>query len=138
MPDSALQKPNFTVCFEPNNSLIRVNWQGQVSEEELKIGYESVLKLLRESPVNRILIDLSKRKIVTKGNPQPLFGKIFLEALHIIGDTVFLALVVSQEEYFLSTAASRFENFQQADNHYVITEQFLTKAEAEAWLAKAS
>ncbi|MFC5269247.1 hypothetical protein [Adhaeribacter terreus] len=137
MPDSALEKPNFTVCYEPNNSLLRVSWQGLVSEEELKIGYETVLNLLRESPVNRILIDFSKRKIASQSNPQSLFGEIFLEALHIIGNTVFLALVVSQEEYFLTTAASRFENFHQADNHYVITEQFLTKAEAEAWLAEA-
>ena len=138
MADGALQKPNFSVCFEPANSLIRIIWQGEVSEQELKEGYELALETLRENPVKRLLIDQSRRKLQMQESPEQLFETLFNEALKLIGHTFFLALVVSKEEYFLTDEASRFCHYEIPVNNFVIRECFLTKEEAEAWLATVS
>lgn len=135
MPLASLPKPNFTVCFEPNNMLLRITWQGEVTAADLQVGYETALELLRTNPVTRILIDMSRRKLNMPGSPDPLFGKMFQEALKLIGSTVFLALVMSQEDYFLNSEVSRFGYLREAQNDYIITESFLTRQEAETWLA---
>lgn len=135
MAEAPFQKPNFSVCFEPANSLIRINWQGKVTEPELLEGYKSALVVIKQNPVQRILIDQSKRQLVMKNDPEPMFETLFNEALQVIGNTLFLALVVSAEEYFLSNEDSRFANYVQQANNHVIVERFKSRAEAEAWLA---
>ena len=135
MSDSALQKPNFSVCFEPENSLIRINWQGEVNETELLEGYKMTLEVIRQNPVQRILIDKSRRVLTMKNDPEPMFETLFNEALKLIGNTLFLALVVSPEEYYLSSEISRFGNYEGIVNNYVIVERFKSRQEAEAWLA---
>ena len=135
MSDSALQKPNFSVCFEPENSLIRINWQGEVNETELLEGYKMTLEVIRQNPVQRILIDKSKRVLTMKNDPEPMFETLFNEALKLIGNTLFLALVVSPEEYYLSSEISRFGKYEGIVNNYVIVERFKSRQEAEAWLA---
>lgn len=134
-PEANLQKPNFSVCFEPANSLIRINWQGQVSEDELKQGYASALEVLKKNPVQRILIDHSRRQLQQSSNPDAFFQAMFNEALKIIGNTVFLAMVVPPEEYFLTSETNLLARFGRAVNEYVIVERFIARPEAEAWLA---
>ena len=135
MAENILPKPNFTVCFEPANSLIRINWQGDVSEEDLLHGYNAALVVIEQNPVQRILIDQSRRRLNMTASPDPLFEDLFNEALKLIGDTLFLAMVVSPEEYYLTDEKTVFGQFAQTVNNYVIVERFQNKADAEAWLA---
>ena len=135
MAKSLLSKPNFQVCFEPANSLIRIYWQGEVQEKDLLTGYHSALECIRQNPVRRILIDHSKRKLLMENDPDPIFEHMFNEVLKSIGDTLFLALVVSKAEYFLNSEANIFGKFEAIVNNHVIVERFLTCPEAEAWLA---
>jgi hypothetical protein len=136
MAENLLPKPNFTVCFEPANSLIRINWQGDVSEEDLLNGYKAALVVIEQNPVQRMLIDQSRRRLNLAFSPDPLFEELFNEALKLIGDTLFLALVLSPEEYYLTNEETVFGKFEQTVNEYVIVERFRNKAEAEAWLAR--
>ncbi len=136
MPENALEKPNFSVCFEPANSLIRINWSGEISMEELKTGYEAALEVLKQHPVQRMLIDNSKRRLTNSDRPHGMFEALFNQALAVINATLFLALVVSPEEYYLTTETNQFADYEKAVNDHVIVERFLNKQEAEAWLAK--
>lgn len=138
MTESRIEKPNFSVCYEPANSLIRINWQGEVTEPELLEGYKAALIVIKQNPVQRILIDQSRRQLVMKADPEPIFEKLFNEALQVIGNTLFLALVVSTEEYFLSSENSRFANYITHANNHVIVERFKTRTDAETWLASVS
>ena len=124
----------FAITYVPENTLLSINWIGLVSDSKLKTGYEFTLDILQRFAVKRIMIDTTKRQLPAGSNPQALFCSIFNEALQLINDTVFLAMVVPQNEYFLSTVTNRLEDLKHADNHYVNAEQFLTQAEAEAWL----
>ena len=135
MPESPLQKPNFSVCFEPENSLIRINWQGEVNEAELLEGYQAALIVIRQNPVQRILIDQSRRVLTMKDDPEPMFETLFNETLKVIGNTLFLAMVVSPEEYYLTSESSRFCEYENSVNDFVILERFKSRPEAEAWLA---
>ena len=138
MAENAFQKPNFSVCFEPANSLIRINWQGEVNESELLEGYKAALVVIKQNPVQRILIDQSRRQLIMKGDPEPMFETLFNEALRVIGSTVFLALVVSAEEFFLSSEISRFGNYKNLTNEHIIVERFKNRTDAEAWLASVN
>ena len=135
MAKTALPKPNFQVCFEPGNSLIRINWQGEVEEKDLLTGYHSALECIKQNPVRRIIIDHSRRKLVMQNDPDPMFEQMFNEVLKATGDTLFLALVVSQEDFFLNSESSQFGNYEAIVNNFVIVERFLSCREAEAWLA---
>ncbi|MBK0401627.1 hypothetical protein I5M27_01440 [Adhaeribacter sp. BT258] len=135
MAEKPLPKPNFSVCFEPANSLIRISWQGTVSEKELLDGYKAALVVIEQNPVQRILIDQSRRRLNLAFSPDPLFKDLFNEALKLIGNTLFLAMVVSPEEYYLTSEETVFGKFEQAVNDYVIVERFINKADAEVWLA---
>lgn len=137
MSEPSLQKANFSVGFEPANSLLRIYWQGEVAEKEIREGYEKALELLKQNPTKRVLIDFSKRRLAKDLNPEPVFENIFNQVLKLINNTLFLALVVPKEEYFLTSEQSRFGNYEEYDNEYVIVESFLTRPEAEAWLASA-
>lgn len=135
MAKAALPKPNFQVCFEPANSLIRIYWRGEVREKDLLTGYQSALDCIKQNPVRRILIDHARRKLVLQTDPDAMFEQMFNEVLKALGDTLFLALVVSQEDYFLNSELSQFGNYETVVNNHVIVERFLTCPEAEAWLA---
>jgi hypothetical protein len=135
MPEHPLKKPNFSVCFEPANSLIRINWQGEVNGTELLEGYKAALVVIKQNPVHRILIDNSRRQLKMNDSPEPMFETLFNEALRVIGNTLFLALVVTPEEFYLSSEAGRFVNYEKMVNDHVIVERFKSRQEAEAWLA---
>jgi len=135
MSEPSLKKPNFSVSFEPANSLLRIYWQGQVAEKEIREGYEKAFEILKQNPTKRVLIDFSKRRLAKELDPEPVFEDIFNQVLKLINSTLFLALVVPKEEYFLTSEQNRFGNYKKYDNEYVIVESFLTRPEAEAWLA---
>jgi hypothetical protein len=138
MPELVLTQPCFTISFEPDNSQLRIIWKGLVTAEELNTGYEEALECLKNNPVKQIMIDISKRELQMNGNPNAFFSQIFTRTLEIIKDTVFLAMVLTQEEYFLSTTAARFEHLHEIPNNYVIVDQFLSQADAQAWLDSIS
>ena|SRR5688572_18095538 len=135
MAENAFQKPNFSVCFEPANSLIRITWQGDVNETELLEGYKAALVVIKQNPVQRILIDQSRRVLTMKEDPEPMFETLFNETLKVIGNTLFLAMVVSAEEYYLTSETSRYCEYENSVNEFVILERFKSQQEAEAWLA---
>lgn len=138
MPDSFPEKPSFSITFDPIIKQLEIIWQGNVELEELREGYTKALEIIKNKSVKKILIDVSQRKLNSNVNPEKLFGLMFGEALKLIADNVFLALVISKEEYFLETEASRFGGLQDNPNNYIIVNQFISRSEAEAWLATAN
>ena len=113
---------------------MRITWQGEVNKTDLLEGYRAAIQIIKQNPVRQILIDQSKRQLILEEDPEPIFLKLFNEALTVISHHLFLAMVVSPEEYYLTNEMSRFGNYEKFANNYVIVERFKSRDEAEAWL----
>lgn len=138
MPESSLNKPYLQVEYHAHLQCLNITWKGRVLPEELESGYNEILTFLRKYPVSRVMLDLSQRdKIETSVGTQQLFGEIFTEALKVIKRPLFLAMVLSKEEFYLSSEASLFDKMLDMDNDYVITQLFSNCDEAKQWLLTA-
>ena len=133
-----MTKPHLDVNYKPSIQYLNIAWKGKVSEADLESGYNEILEFLRQYSVRRIMLDLSKReKLEIAGGTQKLFSAIFQEALKAIDGTLFLAMVLSKEEYFLTSEGSLFDKMNSMDNEFVITQLFSNCEAAQEWLLTA-
>jgi hypothetical protein len=137
-PAATISTTPFLLIYNPENQQLSLFWQGNIAFKDLQNGYSRVLEIIKKEPVTRILLDLSHRKLESEKDPKALFAAVFAEALKLVNQPLFAALVVPAEEYFLSDEDARFEDMKHISNEYIITKLFPSQSTAQAWLDSVS
>ena len=125
------------VSHHPDNNLLKIIWQGEIDATKLETGYLKALDIIKTCKVQRCLIDMSKRTLTGPGT-EPVISDIFGQLLPLIREPMFVALVLSPENYFMMTDHFHYEYLKQDDNHYIIIKHFLKQEDALEWLRTAA
>jgi len=128
---TALENPEVT--YNTVTEVLVVNWEGEISSEKIRLGYDMVMKQVREHKPCKLLLDFHNRVSIRRRDQRWVFGEVFPEILRTVGDDVFVAMVLPVFFYQGLVAEMDGDDLMHQDN-FLIIHHFLYCEEAYRWL----
>ncbi|SFF90673.1 hypothetical protein SAMN05421739_101328 [Pontibacter chinhatensis] len=121
------------VCYHSSDETLLIQWEGSISSEELRSGYELILEQVRRFRPVKWLLDLQKRSTIRRDDQRWIFEQVFPEALQLVGDDIFVGVVLPV--FLMHDLVSELtgdELIQQGN--LMVMHHFMYPQEAQRWL----
>lgn len=132
-PESDERLENLDVVYDASSGVLVVNWEGEFSSEEIRFGYGIMMSKVKAHKPRKLLLDYRKRVSLRRRDQRWVFRKVFPKMLHIVNDSVFVALVLPVVLYDGLVADMTGDELMHKDNFFIIHHS-LYREEAFRWL----
>lgn len=124
---------NLDVAYGADNEVLVVNWEGEISSKDIRIGYKIVLQQVEMHKPQKLLLDFHNRVSIKRRDQRWVFSTVFPSILRVVGNNVFVAIVLPVELYHgLVTDINGDELMQ--NNNFLIIHHSLYREEGFRWL----
>ncbi|MHA6247985.1 hypothetical protein ACXYMU_08630 [Pontibacter sp. CAU 1760] len=124
---------NFEIHYDSTEEVLVVKWKGDVDSTDVRAGYRLLLQEVYTYKPRKMLLDFQHRHRIRRNDQQWVFGSVFPEMLRLVGDTVFMAIVLPITMYYGLVADMNGDELMQ-DNNFLIIQHTLYQQEAFRWL----
>lgn len=124
---------NMHVSYDAYSKVLLVNWEGEVSSTIIKNGYDVVMQQVNLLRPNKILLDFHNRFAIRRRDQRWVFSTVFPEILRMVGDNVFVAIVLPVALYHGLVADMSGDELMQ-NNNFLIIHHCLYREEGFRWL----
>lgn len=121
------------VSFDAEDQVLLVNWEGGLSSDEIRNGYEVMVEQVRCYKPKKLLLDFHKRSIIRRTDQRWVFSTVFPQVLQTVGDNVFVAIVLPVVLYYGLVAEMNGDELMH-ENNFLIIHHSLYREEAYRWL----
>ncbi|RDV16918.1 hypothetical protein DXT99_02095 [Pontibacter diazotrophicus] len=121
------------VSFDKVNHILVVNWEGELSSDEIRKGYDILMEEVRIHKPKKLLLDLHNRGTIRRSDQRWVFSTVFPNILRTIGETVFVAIVLPVSLYFGLVGEMDGDELMH-ENNFLIIHHALYQEEAYRWL----
>lgn len=121
------------VCYSSAEDTLLIRWEGNITSEELRSGYEIIMEQVRRFRPVKWLLDLRKRSTIRRDDQRWIFEQVFPEALMLVGDDIFVAVILPV--FLMHDLVSELtgdELIQQGN--LMVMHHFMYPEEAQRWL----
>lgn len=139
-PPSAHKKPeliykleNLDVTYNSDSEVLVVNWEGEISSEDIRIGYKILLQQVKLHKPRKLLLDFHNRVSIKRRDQRWVFSTVFPGILRNVGDNVFVAIVLPVELYHGLVADMNGDELMH-NNNFLIIHHSLYREEGFRWL----
>ncbi|WP_266205417.1 hypothetical protein [Pontibacter kalidii] len=127
------QTEKLRVTYERQEQTLRITWQGDVSSQELREGYNQIIELVRRLKPVKWQLDLQKRGTIKREDQRWIFEHVFPEVLAIVNDDVFVAVVLPV--FLMHDLVSELNGDElMQEGNFLIMQHFMYPEQAQRWL----
>lgn len=131
--ESSTAVNSIEVSFDAKDQVLLVNWEGELSSDDIRKGYEVMMEQVRFYKPQKLLLDFHKRGIIRRIDQRWVFSSVFPQVLHTVGDNVFVAIVLPVVLYYGLVAEMNGDELMH-ENNFLIIHHSLYREEAYRWL----
>ncbi|WP_162055867.1 hypothetical protein [Pontibacter pamirensis] len=121
------------MSFDKVNQVLVVNWEGELSSDEIRKGYDILMEEVRIHKPKKLLLDFHKRGTIRRSDQRWVFSTVFPNILRTIGETVFVAIVLPVTLYCGLVGEMNGDELMD-ENNFLIIHHALYREEAYRWL----
>lgn len=132
-PESSSASTLLDLSFDAENRVLIVNWQGELSSEDIRAGYDLVMEQVQSYKPQKLLLDFQKRLMIRRKDQRWVFSTIFPHILRTVGDNVFVAIVLPVSLYYGLVGEMNGDELMH-ENNFLIIHHALYREEAYRWL----
>ncbi|GAA4436074.1 hypothetical protein GCM10023188_28720 [Pontibacter saemangeumensis] len=133
-PELVYKLENLDVSYNAADEVLTVQWAGEISSEDIRVGYEIVMRQVKLHRPSKLLFDFHKRVSIKRKAQRWVFSTVFPKILRTVGDNVFVAIVLPVELYHGLVADMDGDELMHANN-FLIIHHSLYREEGLRWLA---
>ena len=125
---------NPSMFYDEQEETFVIRWEGKVDKSDIHAGYAQVLEHVKNLKPKKWLLDLKNRHTIRREDQLWVFQHVFPEVLRLIGDDVFVAVVLPLTLYHGLVEDLNGDEMMD-NNNFLIMQQFLYEEEAQRWLS---